>query len=71
MLTAGPEASCPTRRLPCSLPLQLGGAIAGVICAYSQFTQQLNRVPIPRKDKDGRWMYMQVGVDSPQLHVHR
>lgn len=40
---------------------QLAGAIAGVLCSYSQFCQQLNRVPIPRKDAQGNWLYMQVG----------
>ena len=39
---------------------QFGGGLAGVICAYSQFAMFLNRVPVPRKDKDGNWLYMQV-----------
>ena len=46
------------RRCPPALT-QLGGAIAGVLCSYSQFSQHLNRVPVPRRDAAGNWMYMQ------------
>lgn len=51
--------SCPC---PFPRPCQIAGSIAGVLCSYSQFSQQLNRVPIPRKDARGNWLYMQASA---------
>lgn len=39
---------------------QTAGYIAGTLCSYSQLYQYLSRVPIPRKDADGNWIYVEV-----------
>ncbi|KAG2425533.1 hypothetical protein HXX76_013577 [Chlamydomonas incerta] len=39
---------------------ELAGGIVGLLCAYSQFIPHLHRVPIPKKDAEGKWIYAHV-----------
>lgn len=43
---------------------QLFGGSAGVLCSWSQYLQQLARVPIPRKDKNGNFIYIQARANG-------